>query len=200
MYLFFLLTLLAFFQCEKRNPLEDAPRIHPHRSPETINMLKKRKLWLEARQGQDYQIANMSNTKEDAILHFLEAIRQDRQTEVDRWIFNKKEYTEMLWPNFPEEKTLDPGMDPESLWKLLTVKRGMGYLDIKRAFKRNGNGDFILDRIDWRGDDVRDYGPFTIHILDALYVKMGGRLIRLEQIKFVIEYKGKFKVAYVTTG
>jgi hypothetical protein len=191
-YLIFSLTaiLTVLISSCSEDPIDSKSYLTPEQKTE----LRERRNHLKSLQKSEYSFQAFSSTREEAIGDLLEVIRQDQTNAMDRYLITKTEYETMLWPNFPEEQTLSLGNTFENYWAYQETRRTIGVTDLSRLLKGLKKDDYTVEELKW-DPEVRRYGVFSGHILKSITLKIKNKTIENKSIRFVAEYKGKFKVA-----
>lgn len=141
----------------------------------------------------DYLISNSSNSKEEAIQSYLIELLSSNKKQSDMYSFDKKELSEILYPNSLGTGTsLDS--TPLSIYEDLVWQRKiLGEEKILNKFK---NKNFSIKKINWR-KGFREYGVLKGYKPDSIEIISNRELIIIEEIKQVIEHNGQYKVAIV---
>ncbi|EIE00188.1 hypothetical protein [Leptospira licerasiae] len=184
--IFAILTINFVTDCKKEYKGDD---------PEYFKKIEESQAYLKARIKDQYEISDLSNTKEEAIYRFLEAV-QNGQT--DRYIFTKEEYINIFLPNTLDENTLSNTMPLEQAWKFTDMRRYIALESLQNLFKKHKNQKFKIETLTWR-EDVRQLKALKGHRVGNLTISFGNEKATLEEVRLVVEHRGKFKVCVIGT-
>ncbi|PJZ24340.1 hypothetical protein CH352_16415 [Leptospira hartskeerlii] len=184
--IFAILTISLVANCKKEYKGDD---------PEYFKKIEESQAYLRARIKDNYEISDLSNTKEEAVYRFLEAV-QNGQT--DRYIFTKDEYINIFLPNTMDENTLSNTMPLEQAWKFTDMRRFIALENLQNLFKKHKTQKFKIETLTWR-EDVRQLKALKGHRVGNLTISFGNEKVTLEEVRLVVEHRGKFKVCVIGT-
>ncbi|GBF37077.1 hypothetical protein [Leptospira johnsonii] len=184
--IFAILTTSFVTDCKKEYKGDD---------PEYFKKIEESQAYLKARIKDSYEISDLSNTKEEAVYRFLEAV-QNEQT--DRYIFTKEEYINIFLPNTLDENTLSTTMPLEQAWKFTDMRRYIALESLQNLFKKHKKQKFKIETLTWR-EEVRQLKALKGHRVGNLTISFGNEKATLEEVRLVVEHRGKFKVCVIGT-
>ena len=158
--------------------------------------LKRRRELIAGRIKDRYDIKNTRSSRDAIIRAFVRATAAGDLKRARSLVFNREEYENILWPNLPDTFTMNHGMSPERASSLAMMKRDMG---LSRLITRLRGKRIRLKQIEWKSEK-RVYNALIGHRPWRIVVEIDGRERVLEQIRMVIEHRGRFKIAVVTAG
>ncbi|PKA16776.1 hypothetical protein [Leptospira haakeii] len=182
----FIFILFNVFFCEKVDKGDD---------PEYENRLKETLSRYKSNIKEDYTISETSNTKEEAIKKYLEAVQRN---EPDRFIFSKEEYFNIFLPNTLGMETLTSKMPEKEAWELTDIRRKAALSRIQDIFKANPGKSFTITKLTWR-DDPKIMNAITGYRVGTLEIRIGNHTHTIEEIRLIVGHKGKYKVCVIGT-
>ncbi|MEI7012679.1 hypothetical protein [Leptospira licerasiae] len=175
--------------------IADCKKEYKGDDPEYFKKIEESKAYLKARIKDEYEISDLSNTKEEAVYRFLEAVQKEQ---TDRYIFTKEEYINIFLPNTMDENTLSNTMPLEQAWKFTDMRRYIALESLQNLFKKHKNQKFKIETLTWR-EDVRQLKALKGHRVGNLTISFGNEKATLEEVRLVVEHRGKFKVCVIGT-
>ncbi|TGL64286.1 hypothetical protein [Leptospira sarikeiensis] len=173
--------------------LSDCKKEYKGDDPEYFNKIEESKAYLKSQLKDHYEISDLSNSKEEAIQKFLEAV-QNGQT--DRYIFTKDEYINIFLSNSIDENTLSNTMPLEQTWKFTDLRRYVALEKIQNVFKSHKGQKFKIETLTWKYEN-RPLKVLKGHRVGNLVISFGKDKVELEEVRLVIEHQGKFKVCVI---
>ncbi len=183
-FVFALIITTILIDCKKEYKGDD---------PEYFRKIEESKAYLQARIKDRYEISDLSDTKEEAVQRFLEAV-QNGQT--DRYIFTKEEYINIFLPNTLDENTLSTTMPLEQAWKFTELRRYIALEKIQNAFKKHKGRKFKIETLTWKYEN-RQLKALKGHRVGNLIISFGKDKVEFEEVRLVVEHQGKFKVCVI---
>lgn len=185
MRIFFVLIITTIsIDCKKEYKGDD---------PEYFKKIEESKTYLRSQLKDHYEISDLSNSKEEAIQKFLEAV-QNGQT--DRYIFTKDEYINIFLSNSIDENSLFINMPLEQAWKFTDLRRYVALEKIQSVFQKHKGQKFKIETLTWKYEN-RPLKALKGHRVGSLVISFGKDKVEFEEVRLVIEHQGKFKVCVI---
>ncbi|MGJ4789896.1 hypothetical protein [Leptospira koniambonensis] len=163
--------------------------------PEYFKKVEETKSYLKAHVKEEYEIPETSLTKEVAVLRYLEAVQNGQ---IDKYIFTKDEYIDIFIANSTGENILANNMTLDQLRSFTDLRRMIAIEKLQNIFNKYKGRKFKIETLTWR-PEVRKLNVLIGHRIGTLTISFGKEKVDLEEIKLVIEHKGKFKVCVIGT-
>ncbi|TGL35395.1 hypothetical protein EHQ52_13100 [Leptospira koniambonensis] len=183
LFITFLLIIISY-NCKKEKPEGD---------PEYQKKVEEARNYLKAHIKESYDISETSPTRDAAVSNYLDAVNRG---ETDKYLCTKQEYLDVFLPNTLEESTLTSNMPLEQAWEITELRRKVALEQLQDVLKKEKNKPIKIETLTWR-DQVRQLNVLKGHRVGNLVIRVGNRSISLEQIRLVIEHKGKFKLCVI---
>ncbi|PJZ76861.1 hypothetical protein [Leptospira neocaledonica] len=161
--------------------------------PNYDKKIEEAREYLKAHIKDRYEISETSDTRDQAILNYLNSVSKG---EPNKFLCSKEEYIDVFLPNTLEEGTLTTNMPLEQAWEITNLRRTVALEKLQNELKGAPKGKIQVQTLTWR-DDVRILNSLKGHRVGTLIIKVGTKSISLEQIRLVIEHKGKFKLCVI---
>ena len=158
--------------------------------------LAERRVKLAAMRKDRYELGATRASSETLVRSFLESIVAGKEKKARSLVFNETEYHDVLYPNLPEVFTMNYGMSPEAATKFAMLKQKMGLANL--LVKLRGKKLKILG-IKWKKDKGGAWGALNSKYIEYVKVRAGNRIRFIEEISVIVEHRGKYKIAVLTT-
>ncbi|TGM96118.1 hypothetical protein [Leptospira dzoumogneensis] len=183
LFITFFLIIISY-NCKKEKTEGD---------PEYQKKVEEARNYLRAHIKDNYDISETSATRDDAVLNYLEAVNQGK---TDKYICTKQEYFDVFLPNTLEESTLTSNMPLEQAWEITELRRKVALEQLQEVLKKEKNKPIKIEALTWR-DQIRQLNVLKGHRVGNLVIRVGNKSVTLEQVRLVIEHKGKFKLCVI---
>ncbi|MEI1280373.1 hypothetical protein V6Z05_18715 [Leptospira venezuelensis] len=183
LFITFLLIIISY-NCKKEQAEGD---------PEYQKKVEEARKYLKAHIHESYDISETSATRDSAVANYLDAVNRGQ---TDKYICTKQEYLDIFLPNTLEENTLTSNMPLDQAWEITELRRKVALEQLQAVLKKEKNKPIKIETLTWR-DQVRQLNVLKGHRVGNLIIRVGNRSIMLEQIRLVIEHKGKFKLCVI---
>lgn len=176
--------IITSYNCKKERTEGD---------PEYQKKVEEARNYLKAHIKDSYDISETSDTRDAAVINYLEALNHGK---ADKYICTKQEYLDVFLPNTLEESTLTSNMPLEQAWEITELRRKVALEQLQEVLKKEKNKPIKIETLTWR-DQIRQLNVLKGHRVGTLIIRVGNKSVSLEQIRLVIEHKGKFKLCVI---
>ncbi|MCB1155911.1 MAG: hypothetical protein H7A25_07545 [Leptospiraceae bacterium] len=188
--LLILCSLSIFNSCKK----SDKPELSPEAKLEN-EQIRKDQEELRSRIKEDYKLQNASSSRDEAIKQFLKEFSQKGVQDDYKTLFSLKEFEDIILPNSLGTNALVAHTTIKKAMDMVSLRRKTG---LARLYQKIGNHSFVIQSIEWR-KDVRKLNTVNGHIIESIYLLIDEKQVKLDELKLVIENKGKFKLSTLGT-
>jgi len=174
------LVLLSAASCKKkdwREELQNADWKVLHK-----DLLTKQKL--------DFDLKGGFSNRDELLRAWFLSIRQNPQGTWEDFVLTEEEYENFFLPHTLGTGTSLDTTPLETYLPMIRERRKMGLDKVLRTVQ-SSNGK--IHSISWR-EGGRQYGPWFVQKPDSILLEGAGSP-KIEEIKQVVQYKGKWKVA-----
>ena len=191
------LTLLIIFGAGLALSCGEKKPSHFGTDPKIIEAeLKRRRIEINKKIKDSYDIPHMRSSRDKVIKEFLYLVARGKTKQAEKLVLTREEYQEIFWPNQPEKFTMNYGLSPNNAGKMFERKKNMG---MRRLASNLGGSKISGINIVWK-KDIRPLNALKGHLPRIIWLYVNGEKRSIKYIRYVIEHKGRYKIAVLTTG
>lgn len=179
---FFLLFLLSLY-CKQKDWREEIQPIDY--KVLHADLLKKKDLPIQIQGG--------FSSKETLLKEFFDAVKKNPKGNFDSYILTKSELFDHFFPFTLGFGTSLDTTPLDSYTTMIETRKQMGFEKLISAIQ---GSDGKITKISWR-QEARSFGPWVGYKPDAIYIKIRGSEVAIEEIKQVVSYQGIWKIAVI---